>query len=241
MVRLSIPIYSHMLTFPLAGGIDDSSLTTMARLLGPAGGITGILMKPVLLFRVLSAFLPWLYRNRASVTMPSVIRFFTALRANETLPVGVAGFCWGGKHTVLLTHPSAHSAKARPLIDAAFTAHPSGLAIPGDIHPVIIPLSIAIGDKDMALNMKGVNQIKDVLELKGAKGEVAQEVRVYAGAKHGFATRGNPNEEKEDEMATRAEDQAVDWFKRFLISEVKVEDVASTTEAAVGPTSAPTV
>ena len=198
-------------------------LTNMALLMGPSNGLSGALKKPLLVFRILSTFLPFLYRNRPAATMPKVHEFFTALRSSQTLPIGVAGYCWGGKHAILLTHPSPASCNqpgARPLVDAAFTAHPSGLSIPNDIHPVRVPLAIAIGDKDMALNMKGVDKIKRVLEPKATNGDCHQEVRIYPGAKHAFATRGNPNEEKEGEMADQAEEQALEWFTRYLVDGV---------------------
>ena len=202
--------------------MSESVLTNMAALMGPSNGLAGTLKKPLLLFRVLSTFLPFIYRNRASTVMPKVHDFFTALRSAEALPIGVAGYCWGGKAAILLTHPSPASCNqlgARPLVDAAFTAHPSGLSIPNDIHPVRVPLAIAIGDKDMALSMKGVGTIQSVLEPKANKGECHQEVRIYPGAKHAFATRGNPHEEKEGEMADQAEEQALRWFTKYLVDE----------------------
>lgn len=43
-------------------------------------------------------------KNRLSVTLPRVKNFLTELRNAEAarLPVGVAGFCWGGQHLVHL-------------------------------------------------------------------------------------------------------------------------------------------
>ncbi|KAI9819707.1 MAG: hypothetical protein M1832_003941 [Thelocarpon impressellum] len=197
--------------FMNSGAMSSSVLGTMNRLMGPAGGMGGSLVKPVLLVQVLSNFLPFLYRNRAAVVGPRINAFFREIRKHETLAVGVAGYCWGGQHAILLAHDDAET-KA-PLVDAVFTAHPSGVDIPGHIRGVRVPLSIAIGTKDMVLNMKGVHELQTTL---GEKTDVPNEVQTYEGAKHGFAVRGNPKDPDEAAQASRAEAQAVAWFSEHL-------------------------
>ncbi|KAI9676975.1 MAG: hypothetical protein M1817_006814 [Caeruleum heppii] len=200
-----VPDFTH------GDSVQEEVLETMDKLLAPGGGITATLMKPFLGGRVLGSFVPFVVRNRASVAQPRVLSFFEQLRTAEELPIGVAGFCWGGLHSTQLTHsPHSGGATTKPLVDAAFTAHPVGLKLPSDIAAVQAPLSFAIGSKDMALNMKGVEQIKDLLRKKEAIG-IQSEVVVYDGAKHGFAIRGNPNDEKEKQCGVEACDQAVAW------------------------------
>ncbi len=87
------------------------------------------------------------------------------------------------------------------------------LALPGDVEAVRKPLGIAIGTQDFQLPMAGVEQVKAIFERK-EQGKF--ELRVYEGAKHGFAVRGNPAVEKELKQGIEAEDQAVSWFKRWL-------------------------
>lgn len=87
-----------------------------------------------------------------------VTPFFQSLRSSpetEGLKIGAAGYCWGGKYTVLLTHGPT------PLIDAGFTAHPSNLVMP-DIEQVKAPLCISVGDIDMAWKIDFVNQAKGI-------------------------------------------------------------------------------
>lgn len=72
------------------------------------------------------------------------------------------------------------------------------------------------------LDMKGVKQVEQVLEKKNQVGagdgtaNGRHEIRIVEGAKHGFAVRGNPDDELEMGQAQRAEDQAVAWFKRWI-------------------------
>jgi dienelactone hydrolase len=139
------------------------------------------------------AMIPFLYKNGISASEPRVRRFMLALRAQadeEKLPVGCAGFCWGGHHCIILSRgPKADSPLnqngERPLIDAAFTAHPSFCKFPQDFEGVTIPLSIAWGDHDMVASAS--NQEKAREALKEAKCET--EVQIYPGAGHGFGVR----------------------------------------------------
>ena len=122
---------------------------------------------------------------------------------------------WGGKHTFHLAHEKAESSTAdgKPLVDGAFTAHPSNLEIPGEIEQVRRPIAVAIGDKDFGLSMDGVNKIKNIFE---GIADVETEVKVYPGAGHGFAVRADHSMEggTQIKQATEAEEQAVAWFKR---------------------------
>ena len=162
-------------------------------------------------------FLPFLYRNRFSVCWPRVTSFLKQLREDKgaALPVGIAGFCWGGLHAVKLTHTNAdtRAPNGRPLADAIFTAHPSNLNIAQDFGDVKGNLSVAIGDDDGVMGMKQVRQAQQIL---AGKTDVESEVVIYPGAKHGFsirASRANPDS-KETKQAEGAEKQAIAWFQR---------------------------
>lgn len=159
--------------------------------------------------------MPFIYYTRLSVTKPRIFNFFKAFRDNEAanLAVGVAGFCWGGKMVTLLCHDDEKASNGASLVDAGFTAHPSGLTLPGDIEAVEKPLSIANGTLDFQLTMPGVKQVQEIFANKK---EGRCEMVVYDGAKHGFAIRGNPKVEKELKQGLEAEDQAVAWFEKWL-------------------------
>src|ERR1700761_5078650 len=137
-------------------------------------------------------FLPFLYRNRLSVCWPIVTKFLRELREDKgtTLPVGIAGFCWGGLHAIKLTHNIAETKTegGRPLADAFFAAHPSNVDVPRDIGDVKLNLSIAIGDDD---GVMGIKQIREAEKILNAKTTIDSEVIIYPGAKHGFSIRAS--------------------------------------------------
>jgi dienelactone hydrolase len=138
------------------------------------------------------------------------------------LKIGVAGFCWGGQYAVILAHdtPSsrvhragAEAGQLQPLIDCAHTAHPSFVSVPKDIEGVTLPLSIAVGDSDMVMKLDQAKTTKEILEKKKAGDH---EVVIYAGAKHGFAVRGDPDDPSQVELGEQARTQALSWFSTWL-------------------------
>lgn len=75
-------------------------------------------------------------------------------------------------------------------------------------------MSFAVGDKDMALRMPQVEQIKTIVE---GKSETERgEVRVYPGAGHGFCVRADHVLEDASKQADEAEGQALEWFEKHF-------------------------
>ncbi|KAF7555974.1 hypothetical protein G7046_g6419 [Stylonectria norvegica] len=161
-------------------------------------------------FFVLLAFIPFILRNRPGKAYPIVRGFFEQLRKEEgeTLPIGAAGYCWGGKFALLLAHGAEINGK--PLIDAAFTGHPSLLSLPGDVEKLTLPVSFAIGDRDIQVSLKQAKEIKAIVEAKhgAAKGEV----RIYDESSHGFCVRASLQDKDLAQKAADAEDQCIAWF-----------------------------
>ena len=106
-----------------------------------------------------------------------------------------------------------NSATLEPLIDCAFTAHPSYIDVPNDIEAITIPISVAVGNEDMTMKAPLIQQMKEILEVK-KRGD--HEVNILPGAKHGFAVRTHPDDEHEMECAEKAEVQAIEWFTRWF-------------------------
>lgn len=100
----------------------------------------------------------------------------------------------------------------KPLIDAAFTAHPSNLSIPAELEKIKKPTSIAIGDQDFVMPMSQVEQTQKLWEGFS----VDNEVKVYKDACHGFAVRAEYNTKDAVRQAEEAEKQAIDWFKKHF-------------------------
>ncbi|MCJ1286538.1 hypothetical protein MMC26_005884 [Xylographa opegraphella] len=179
---------------------------------------TNTMMKVPAFFQVVVQFIPFLIKNRQSVAWPTITKWTHALRAHEgtSLPVGAAGFCWGGKYVFLLCHDAEKTADGKSLIECGFTAHPSNLVIPADAEGVKLPCSVSIGDVDFVMPVAQVNQMKEILEKKNADEGAKHEVVIIPGATHGFAVRGNPYEEKAIEHGRQAEVQAIDWFNKWF-------------------------
>ncbi|RDW81333.1 dienelactone hydrolase family protein [Aspergillus mulundensis] len=158
----------------------------------------------------------FMIRNRPAKSYPLVESFFVSLRQSpegQRLPIGAAGFCWGGKHTLLLSHGASTTINGakRNLIDAGFTGHPSMLALPGDIEKMVIPVSFALAELDSSLKGEQIEMIKRFVEEKE---EVGGEVKVYVGAGHGFCVRADVAVEKSYRQAAESEEQAVEFFRK---------------------------
>lgn len=164
---------------------------------------------------VARAFLPFAILNRPSVAYPRVTSFFQAVREKEgsALPVGAAGFCWGGLHIVKLAH-GEKAPNGKPLVDACFAAHPSNVAVPADVEKIVKPVAFAVGDKDFVMNMKQVQEVKKL--WAGMQDKVETEVTIYPGAGHGFAVRADSHLQDAVRQATEAEEQAISWFKKHF-------------------------
>jgi dienelactone hydrolase len=210
--------------------MDARVLPLMDKIIKPASWFETFVYKPLYVLRTLVMAIPWMIKTRFSVTKPRVFSFVQTLRTSpppfptKNLKIGAAGFCWGGKHVFLLAadtpssrvhrHESQiNSAALEPLIDCAFTAHPSYINVPADVEALAIPTSVAIGDKDMAMKPPLIQQMKEILEVK-KKGD--HEVNILPGAEHGFAVRTHPEDKHQMDCAEKAEDQAISWFTRWF-------------------------
>jgi dienelactone hydrolase len=156
---------------------------------------------------------PFRIYTRPAVTTPRTVKFFRDLRKAEAkdLPLGVAGFCFGGFFVFQLAK-DPERVDGKPLIDCGFTAHPSFLTVPKDGEEAKLPVSVSIGDDDMALKSDKAYELQKVFE----KNPVEHEMVIIPGVKHGFAVRWNPHDEKENKHAQEAEDQAVNWYKKHF-------------------------
>ncbi len=158
-------------------------------------GSSSYLGQAIAIFRTAIHFLPWLVFTRSSVTEPRIISFFSALRTSTNLPIGAAGFCWGGR--IVTDFCDGRTApNGQPLIDAGFAAHPSNLAVPRAIEPLKVPYSVCIGDVDHGMPIEQVRNLENLLKgLRNMEGK--WDLVVVEGARHGFAVRGDPRHEKE--------------------------------------------
>lgn len=151
--------------------------------------------------------------NRPGVSLPTVKTWLEALRRNEAahLPVGISGFCWGGKLTLLLGQN--FKADGKPLMDAGFACHPSMVSFYGDIENIRVPISFAVPERDGQFPLDKAAKTKDIIEAKPERER--GELKVYYGYGHGFGCRidaKNQSIEGPDE----SEDQALAWFDKHF-------------------------
>ena len=197
----------------------------MDHMVEPAPTWFSYLTKPVSAMRAAVMLVPWVISTRISVTLPRVVAFMQAIRkspppfATSDLKVAAAGFCWGGKHAILLAHDkeewkvtgNANPKSLQSLVDCVFVAHPSFIDVPNDIKAIQLPTSISVGDQDNQLSTAHITDIRGIFENTGVN-----EIKVEEGAKHGFSVRLHPGNEHEAACAARAEQQALDWFRKYL-------------------------
>ncbi|KAH7363229.1 dienelactone hydrolase [Plectosphaerella cucumerina] len=206
-----------------AGGVPVDSLQLMERASAPVAAfdIAGQASRVYNIALMMSRFLPFALRTRN--VFPSVLAYARAVKAE--LPaggkLGAAGFCWGALQTITLSKETSVEGGDEPLLAAHFAAHPSGFRKPEALVEAAgglkVPVSIAVGDKDTILSVEAAGAIKEGLEKLFAEHPDKVEVVTYAECGHGFAVRADPAKVVENEGATRAAKQAVEWFKRYLL------------------------
>jgi dienelactone hydrolase len=138
--------------------------------------------------------------------------------------LGVAGFCWGGYHSLNLCALPAVEGGSERLVDAQFCAHPSGLKAPDDIVNAVIKfksaVAVAHAKDDYALPTKKIEETEAILRQKAGRGDGENgfnyQIKIYEGVGHGFAVRAAPGNPKEADGADEAKAQAIAWFKKWL-------------------------
>lgn len=155
---------------------------------------------------------PWLVKYREAVSRPLIDGFINTIRMTPgTDKIGAVGFCWGGRYAILQAHGKTEGSVGG--VDAAFAAHPSLVAVPGDFDPVSKPLSLAFGTKDSLVDEATRGKI---LDLMGTKTEVEHEIRFYEEQVHGFALRSDWSSDKDKEAMDEATKQGIEWMSKYL-------------------------
>ena len=205
------------------GGVPLNSLELMECVSSSVGwfDILGQARRIIALAQMMTTFGSFALRTRG--VFPTILAYTRAVKAE--LPtgskLGVAGFCWGAMHTTKLScEPDVEGASMSPLVDAHFAAHPSGLKVPDDFVKAVetfgVPLSIAVGDRDMLLSKDTVLDLETKLKQSSGGNQPCFEVVLYPDCGHGFAVRADQRKTSENEAAVKASQQAIDWFRKHL-------------------------
>ncbi|KAK2605775.1 hypothetical protein N8I77_008589 [Diaporthe amygdali] len=159
---------------------------------------------------------------RVRRTFPSVLGYVRAVRASLPLgaKLGIAGFCLGGHWSSRLCAEHATEGGGSHLVGAHFTAHPSNVD-PSELAKFAerfkVPQSLALGDSDVVLPIDQAHELETNLREVYRNDLDRLEVRIYERCGHGFALRADPRKIDENEGADRALEQAVAWFRRWLV------------------------
>lgn len=118
--------------------------------------------------------------------------------------VAAIGFCYGGWACFkLAADPS--------LIDAISTAHPS-LVDKSEIDAVKVPVQILAPEHDFAFTEELKKYALETLPKTGVQWEYIY----FPGLQHGFAARGDPDNQQQKDGLERAKRSAVNFFKEYL-------------------------
>ncbi|EFX05945.1 stomatin family protein [Grosmannia clavigera kw1407] len=195
----------------------------------------GLLWKPYYLCRVAVGMVPFLLTNYIGKSHPRVRLFFERLRAAEGSDalIAAAGFCWGGKHVLLMSHDIV------PLINAGFVGHPSFFS-PSDVAaPVTVPVAAAVGSLDPTLPAASVDVMRKGLEAETLAEAVRGQVTVYDGCGHGFCVRADSTYNDITKQALASEDQCIAWFNGHFADSSLPENLKARLKAsydAIAPT-----
>eukprot|EP01088_Endostelium_zonatum_P012154 TRINITY_DN26333_c0_g1_i1.p1 TRINITY_DN26333_c0_g1~~TRINITY_DN26333_c0_g1_i1.p1 ORF type:complete len:277 (-),score=53.86 TRINITY_DN26333_c0_g1_i1:37-867(-) len=154
---------------------------------------------------------PFMLKHRDGVVNPIINRILALLRADpEVKKIGSIGFCWGGRHTVLLCDPSSEQT-----VDCAVAAHPSGLSIPGEIKPIARPILFEVGSIDPMMSEEDAKKVEEAFAEK-KETPVPYKIEIFPGMVHGFAIRGDLQNAEQREARKRALELGINWFQQYL-------------------------
>jgi dienelactone hydrolase len=152
-----------------------------------------------------------------------VYNFLKSLKQNEAkdLPVGTAGFCWGGQFVTKFCWDLEQNRlqDGKRVTACGFVAHPSFLKYPDDIQKIELPYSCAASEHDQQMSPDQAKQTESILKEKTEKAQakgIEHEFVMYNGAHHGFAVRADEDDKEEAERGKQAEAQAVRWFEKWF-------------------------
>lgn len=149
-------------------------------------------------------------RNSKAVRGPEMKALARFLRTKHRR-IGAIGFCYGGWAVFQLGGQSAGD--DGPLVDCISAAHPTFLE-KEEMSDVAVPVQMIAPEKDP----KFTEELKAFAVLEIPKRGVPFDYQYFPGLEHGFAVRGNRQDEDETKGLERAMRAAVSWFREWLVA-----------------------
>ncbi|KAK0623759.1 dienelactone hydrolase [Immersiella caudata] len=168
------------------------------------------------------SYLMWSGRHKDEKTNTVCMEWLEKLRkAEPERKIGMVGFCWGGKYALRAGQEKyvvEVDGKKRPLVDAVVALHPSNLVFPEGVEKIVVPTSYGWGEEDSFVKVESKGKVEAIQEAEKKDGREVPEVehRVYKPGRHGFAVRGNPDDEQERKCLEDSVTQVLEWFAKWL-------------------------
>ncbi|KAK0646777.1 Alpha/Beta hydrolase protein [Cercophora newfieldiana] len=201
---------------PLTLNLADVLIPVDAKKQGTLSKYTGLLAG-------MPSFLLWSTRHKDGKTSKVCMDWLEKLRrAEPDKKIGMVGFCWGGRYALRAGQEKSmitlEGGKKTPLVDAVVALHPSNLDFPADMEGMVVPTSYGWGQEDAFVKIETKKVVEGIYEREKKKGRETPEVehRVYKPGRHGFAVRGNPDDEMERKCLEDSVTQVLEWFAKWL-------------------------
>ncbi|KAB5580892.1 Alpha/Beta hydrolase protein [Coniochaeta sp. 2T2.1] len=128
--------------------------------------------------------------------------------------IGAVGFCYGGWAVFQLgaRSPDGSGGGGSPLVDCISATHPTFLT-EDEIRKVGVPVQIVAPERDPMFT----EELKAYAVAEIPKLGVPFDYQFFPGLEHGFAVRGNSEDEAEMKGMERAMRVTVAWFREWLL------------------------
>lgn len=146
----------------------------------------------------------FLQKNTKEIRYPEMLECAKLIRSRHSR-TGCIGFCFGGWGAFRL------GARDVGLFDCIATAHPTHLT-EEEISSIGVPVQIMAPEHDPQFTAElKTFSLQTIPTLN-----VPFDYQVFPGLTHGFATRGDPENDAERKGMERAKNAAVHWFRQWL-------------------------
>ncbi|TRM64199.1 dienelactone hydrolase [Schizophyllum amplum] len=158
----------------------------------------------------------WRPKHGAEQTRPTLDRVVEGLRRQGVTAFGATGYCFGARYVFDLAFDG--------VLRAAAVAHPSLLKIPDDAEQFArtsVPLLVESCEVDRSFSAEAAAAMDVIMEgvttvVEGKQEPLSYKRTHWAGCKHGFAVRGDPEDPNARAAKEGAFKDTVEWMKQWL-------------------------